>query len=438
MKRTLRLFALTAVLIGSASAAGSASTLKVLHRFCRTAPCKDGNAPTWSLALTPDGRVLGAVLGGARFNNGGVFELRQVAGDKHWHESLAYSFCRKKHCKDGNALFNSLTMDAAGALYGATQGGGHLGKGVVFKLTPDGSGGWRYSTLYRFCQIEKCLDGAGGDGALVFDAQGNIYGTTYGGGSGDKGVVYELSPAARDHEWTEKVLYNFCTQANCADGNQPLTGVTYVGAASGTPYDGVSPLFGTTSFGGNGGDPGSGVVFSLTPHGGTWQESVLYAFCPGGDPCADGNEPAQAGSLSFDAQGRIYGATQWGGTATFGGGVLFRLNRHGGKWEERVLHTFCTGSCEDGLGPNANPIMDAAGNLFGTASGGGAGSNGVIYELVAGPHPTLTTLHDFCVQTCGDGRNPQSALVMDANGDLFGTAMTGGDNGNGTAFELTP
>ncbi|SRR5579862_278345 len=439
------LWTLAAAALALMPTAASASTLTTLHSFCSSSPpaCTDGDTPTEAVVLTPQGDVLGSVLMGAKLDHGGVFDLRRKPGGGKWHESLAYSFCRKKHCKDGNGLFSGLTADASGNVYGATQDGGHLDRGVVFKLTPDGSGGWRYSTIYRFCQLKRCLDGRGGDGTLVFDTQGNIYGTTYGGGSAGKGVAYELSPSQRDHEWTQKVLYNFCSQPNCADGNQPLIGLTYVGAASGTPYDGLSPLYGTTSFGGNGSAPGSGVVFSLTPGGGTWQESVLYAFCPAGDPCADGSGPAQAGPLSFDGQGNIYGATMSGGTGQLDGkGVLFELSRKGGTWKESVLHTFCVDTCDDGGLPAANPIMDATGNLLGTAEIGGAHQDGVIYKLSTGRKPALTTLYDFCaLANCADGRGPGSVLQMDADGDLFGTTQQGGTSSSdpaGTAFEFTP
>jgi uncharacterized repeat protein (TIGR03803 family) len=433
MNRMPKLFLWVAVCLGLVPAASSAATLTTLYSFCSKPSCTDGNQPTSAVVLTPSGDVLGGVLMGGK-SLGGVFDLRRIPGHKNWHESMALNFCRNTHCKQGDGLFSGLTADAAGNVYGETQSGGRFDDGVVFKLTPDGKGGWLGSNLYNFCRLENCLDGNGGDGAMVFDTQGNIYGAAFGGGTANKGVVYELSPpASRDQEWTLKVLYNFCAQPNCADGNQPLTGVTYAGAASGAPYDGVSPLYGTTSFGGNGANPGSGVVFSLTPHGGAWQESVLYSFCPDLDTCAGGNQPAEAGSLSFDAKGNIYGATQWGGTDQLGHGVLYELSRKGGTWNETVLHTFCQSTCGDGAGPSANPIMDAAGNLFGTVS------SGVAYELVPGRHPALNVLYTFCaLANCADGEEPNSVLAMDADGNLFGTTQAGGAARAGTVFELTP
>src|ERR1019366_934096 len=207
--------------------------------------------------------------------------------------------------------------------------------------------------LYSF--IHNGTDGGFPQAGLIFDAAGNLYGTTSEGGtssscSGGCGTVFELTPTAGGG-WTEKVLHNF--NSNGTDGANPYAGLI---------FDAAGNLYGTTTVGGT---YYYGTVFELTPTaGGGWTEKVLHSFNYNG---TDGNNP-QA-SLTIDAAGNLYGTTSGGGTYGNYKGTVFELTpAAGGDWTETVLHNFVG---PDGAAPLAGLIFDAAGNLYGTTSGGG-------------------------------------------------------------------
>ena len=150
-------------------------------------------------------------------------------------ETVLYSFCPLSHCPDGS-FPSGLVMDAAGNLYGTTQEGGISpfvggGAGVVFKLAPNGT----YTVRYSFCPQNGCADGSHPGAGLIIDGAGNLYGTTYQGRTNNNGVVFQLAP-----DGTYTVLYNFCQQSNCADGANPLAGLVMDAAGNlyGTTYQG--------------------------------------------------------------------------------------------------------------------------------------------------------------------------------------------------------
>jgi len=267
-----------------------------------------------------------------------------------------------------------------------------------------------YTVLHNF---DGGDDGGEPASGVTFDQQGRIYGTASLGGSHGYGLVYRIV-----HQGEGAVLspiYNF----HGGDGDTPYARVLF-------GPDGL--LYGTTAFGGAGSD---GTVFSLQPPATAcetvlcpWVETVLHGFTGG----ADGGYP-EFGDLSFDQAGNIYGTTESGGSS--GDGVVFKLSRSGGGWTESVLWNF-TGH-GDGGGPYAGVIFDNAGNLYGTATFGGASNLGTVYELSPTQSGwTETTLYSF---TNNDRGNPFGGLAMDANGDLFG--LTGGGYGPGAAYELT-
>lgn len=225
----------------------------------------------------------------------------------------------------------------------------------------------RETTLYSF--QGGTTDGANPRTGLIADQQGNLYGTTSGGGSNGQGTVFKLTrPSGGETQWTETVLYSFCSQANCSDGGQPLAGVI---------FDQQGNLYGTTEIGGASANcQGScGTVFKLTPPSGgatQWTETVLHAFQGGS---TDGGNPVAG--LIFDPQGNLYGTTSaWGwGERTpncpTGCGIVFRLTpRAGGEtpWTETVLYRFQLGS---GSNPSGGLILDQDGALYGTTKGGG-------------------------------------------------------------------
>jgi uncharacterized repeat protein (TIGR03803 family) len=331
----------------------------------------------------------------------------------NWYEKVLRSF---GNGTDGYAPSAGLIFDAAGNLYGTTQyGGGANAYGTVFELTPAGGGNWTETVLYSF---RSGTDGAVPGAGLIFDAAGNLYGTTTAGGP-NNGTVFELTPTTAGG-WTEQVLYRFCSQANCTDGQYPYGSLI---------FDAAGNLYGTTEFGGT---YGAGTVFKLTPAaGGGWTETVLYSFGRG----TDGASPLVG--LIFDVVGNLYGTTTFGGT--YGAGTVFELTpTAGGGWTETVLHSFNPNNGTDGFNPYAGLIFDAAGNLYGTTYYGGSYGGGTVFELTpaAGGGWTETVLRSFGNGT--DGFWPYAGLIFDHAGNLYGTTEYGGTHNYGTVFELTP
>jgi uncharacterized repeat protein (TIGR03803 family) len=297
-------------------------------------------------------------------------------------------------------------------LYGTTVSGGDRFFGTVFKLTPTGV----KKILYNFCEQNNCSDGNDPAGGLVFDQKGNLYGTTFEGGIScylGCGVVFKLTPQGK-----ETVLYRFCAETNCTDGEFPLGSVV---------IDKEGNLYGTTY---QGGANAYGTVFRLTPDG---KETVLHSFGAQGD----GKFP-EAG-LVFDQAGNLYGTTYQGGAHAYG--TVFRLTPDG---KETILYSFCAReNCADGEGPQAGLVFDQKGSLYGTTLGGGIQLHGTVFKLTPDGHEKV--LYSFCLQTaCADGANPSAPLIFDQKGNLYGTTTGGGltndtcSTGCGTVFMITP
>jgi uncharacterized repeat protein (TIGR03803 family) len=381
-----------------------AQTFTVLYDF---AGPPDGGVPYDALVYT-DGTLYGTTLvGGAgactiEYEPVGCGTVFKVGGKK---ETVLYSF---KGTPDGSSPIGGLVRDKSGNLYGTTARGGAFGYGTVFRIT-----GKKETVLYSFKGVP---DGAY-PGNLVRDAAGNFYGTTgNGGANGDGGTVFKV-----DANGNEAVLYSFCSQSQggiCVDGQFPAD-------AGGLVMDATGNLYGTTTSGGN---TDEGTVFKLDASG---NEIVLYSFCP--DPgCADGADPE--GGLVMDASGNLYGTTYSGGTDQ---GVVFKVDPSG---TETVLYTFCADPSCGGNGPIGGLIMDAKGNLYGTALSGGNGGGGTVFELDTSG--TFAVLHSF---TNGPPEEPVGGLVMNAKGNLYGTASQGGPGnctiefyGCGAVFKLKP
>jgi uncharacterized repeat protein (TIGR03803 family) len=179
-----------------------------------------------------------------------------------------------------------------------------------------------------------------------------------------------------------------------------------------------------------GGANGWGTVFELIPNGGKWTEQTLYNFCSKSG-CTDGSFPA---GVVFDTAGNLYGTTFSGGV--YDRGTVFELMPNHGTWTEKVLHSF--GGGNDGNGPESGLVIDASGNLYGTTFFGGAYHGGMVFELIPNNGTwTEKALHWFKDNGKG-GSNPAATLVLDKSGNVYGTTPYGGIYGYGTVFELIP
>jgi len=280
------------------------------------------------------------------------------------------------------------------------------------------------TVLTSFNRNDALVGGLEPDAGLIFDAVGNLYGTTALGGTecaadDGCGTVFKLTPKAGEG-WAETVLHNF--NLNGKDGINPFAGVI---------FDDAGNLYGTTQAGGA---YGYGTVFELErTEAGGFAEKILHSF---GKNASDGKSP-YAG-VTFDAAGNLYGTTSAGGY--FGNGAVFELVRtSAGGFAEKILHSF-SNKGTGGSGPMAGLIFDTAGNLYGTTFYGGAYGGGTVFELTptAGGSWTETVLHAFYFER-PDGIEPDAGLIFDGAGNLYGTTLGGSDNaGYGTVFELSP
>jgi uncharacterized repeat protein (TIGR03803 family) len=403
-------------------AAHAAVAEKVIYSF----PVGDGTTTTSEiLTLDKAGNLYGVAAGGVT-PNGEVFELTPIKGGG-WTETNIYTFTGGS---DGSGPSGGVVFDKAGNLYGVTASGGDgcsSGCGTVFELTPSENGPWTETVLYSFAGGS---DGSYPESILIFDEAGNLYGgTAFGGdlsckftGGSGCGTVFELSPG-QNGQWTEKVIHVF---KGGHDGVQEVP--------SGLIFDGAGNLYGTTTLGGK---YDMGTVFKLAPsRTGYWNETILHTFQ--GSP--DGRDPASGVAFSGSL---LYGTTAGGGNSTcyegFGCGTVFELAEMDREWTEIIIHNF-QGS--DGIGPNGPPVFDQAGNLYGTTSAGGGGpcSNcGTAFKLTPTGDANWqeTTLRDFGSRK-GDGMYPESGLIFNESGKLFGTTEDGGKYGYGAVYQIAP
>ena len=394
----------------------SAQTFTTLATF----DGNNGDRPFGPLVQGTDGNFYGTtVYGGANCNGGQpygcgtIFKMNSTG-------TLAtlYSFCSQPNCTDGSYPFSGIIQAANGSFYGTT--GGDNDNGTVFRITSKG----KLITLYRFCSRPNCTDGEGPVGGLVQAANGNFYGTTALGGTGTNGnggTVFKITPKGK-----LTTLYSFCSQPNCADGQEPLAAL--IQATDGNFY-------GTTQYGGTGAGQ-SGTIFKITPAG---KFTSLYSFCSQPD-CADGIFPSA--SLVQGSDGNFYGTTQENGT-NGGPGTAFKVTSEGAL---TTLYTFCSQpNCDDGGDPFGGLVLGTDGNFYGaTYSGGtGKGRGGEIFRM--SPEGTLTGLYGFCSQPdCTDGELPYSSPILATNGIFYGVTASGGifscnpdDIGCGTSFSLS-
>ena len=343
----------------------------VLYRFTLA----DGGNPKSGVVLDSSGNIYGTTTtGGSNAYYGVIYKL---------DATNQYTVLHNLSLRDGEG-WAGVIRDPAGNIYGNTRD-------EIFELQPGGN----YKRLYKF---EATLNGTDPYAGIIRDPDGNLYGTTYSGGVANQGVVYKLPVGG---QYT--VLYRF-PDPNPTNGADPVGGLA---------ADPEGNLYGTTFAGGI---SNIGTVYKQDASG---HQTVLYNFMNG----TDGANP-WAG-VTLDGAGNLYGTTLYAGAAYAGN--VFKLDAAG---NETVLYTFTGGS--DGGIPFARVILDAAGNLYGTTSYGGAANVGVAYRLDSGGNETV--LYSF---TGGpDGGHPSSALTLDKAGNLFGTTEYGGAANAGVVYKL--
>lgn len=401
-----------------------AQTYTVLHAFRATDGALPYATPTMDKGRNVYGTTYNYVKG---YNWGTVWRVAFHGSGWTFSELLAFP--------GGYASypFGGVTFGPDGALYGGTEGS--FGKGVIYRVAPPPtfcgsvSCSWSYTELYQYAGSG---DGVYMEGDLVFDAAGNIYGTSYGGGQYGGGTVFKLTPTGGG--WTKTVLHDF---GNGIDGSGPWSGLV---------FDKAGNLYGTTREGGNltcTYKYGCGTVYRLTPSGDSWTESVIYYF----HGQSDGS--AIYAPLIVDDAGNLYGSASAQGPNN--GGTVFELSPSGGGWTFNLLYAFDYSGYAPWPGPHGKLVMDPTGDLYGVTSldGGenGGENSGTIFKLAPSSGAYVySTLYTFCSQpSCIDGYGPLGGLARDANGNLYGTTSSGGDTGPacgnegcGVVFKFTP
>ena len=365
------------------TASGKVTTL---HSFCSQSGCLDGETPEGALMQATDGNLYGTTeFGGTDKGDGWggtIFEITPAGTF-----TTVYNFCSLPNCADGQAPYAPLIQARNGSLYGVTSAGGgssncQLGCGTVFELSASGS----LTTLHTF----SLSDGAGPSG-LMQGADGNLYGTTYSGGTGSGsvcqngcGTIFKITPAGGF-----TILHNFCTQANCSDG----------AVANGLILATDGNFYGTTFYGGN--YISEGTIFRMTPQG---SFTTLYAFCSQ-TGCPDGQYP---GELLQDTDGNFYGVAEQGGSGLNGYGTIFRFST--------------------GLAPFVKLVRDSGkvGQVGGILGQGFTGTTGVFLN---GTPATFTVASDTYIQsTVPAGASSGYVTVQTPSGTLI----------SNLPFQLTP
>jgi hypothetical protein len=426
-------------LLGTPSTA-EAQTLTVLHTFIGEHN-EDGAAPMHGVVLDRAGNLYGTTFNGGlhgaagdvcfTFSDDGgcgtVFKLAKHGSS--WIYSQLYKF---EAAPDGN-FPNGVVIAPDGSLYGTTYGGGFAGSdfcnnffngcGIAFRLQPQAnvcpslSCPWTETVLHTFTGMNG--DGAiPGNGDLIFDHPGNVYGTTTMGGTAGFGTAYELTPSQGG--WTENIFYTF-------DPSQQELG----NPSGGLLMDQAGNFYGNSGYNIDG-QPNGG-VYQLVHTQSGWTANALQIF-----QCTGGLNGCFPDALLFDPSGNLIFATSSSGFHHLG--TVDRLDASSG-WSLDLLYTFQTGQGWT----NDRLTMDAAGNLYGVASNCATGY-GCIYKLTPSESGySFTDLYDF---TGGpDGESPSGPVAIDANGNLYGTAAFGGNlsrclgegvNGCGTVWKFTP
>jgi uncharacterized repeat protein (TIGR03803 family) len=400
VRNILAIVSATACLV---TAAWAASTTKLIYSFAGNA---DGEYTDTELVADSAGNLYGTSVQGGTFGGGTIFQVTPAGV-----HTVLYNFTGGT---DGGEPYKGVTLDAQGNLYGTavTGGGGSCegGCGVVFKLMNSG-GTWTQSVVHTFLGS----DGSGPGSPVAIDTHGNIYGTTPTGGVNGMGVVYELKQNGTGG-WAFGVIHTF-TGGNDGGG----------GSASPLLIDAAGNLFGVCTVGGAN---GFGTVYEMSLTQGKWRLTTLYAF----KDQPDGALPY--GGVISDKAGNLYGTTYYAGV--YDVGTVYKLTRTNGTWTETVLYSFKGG--QDGSSPISSLVADAAGNLYGTTSDGGAAacSCGVIFKMTRGTTGKWTESVAYRFPGTPQPGFAYNGMVLDSAGHFYGATVHGGSGNDGAIYEFTP
>jgi uncharacterized repeat protein (TIGR03803 family) len=402
-RRSLVILFFTALLAFPAFAAARPT---LLHTFTGG---DDGSYPDSNLVEDANGNLYGTTQIGGVYGFGTIFELSPTENG-NWRFSVLYTFTGGS---DGGNPLGSLTLDQGGNAYATVSSGGENGLGAIIELSPPSREGkqWTETVLYSFQGGE---DGGLPFGAVIFDAAGNLYGTTSIGGKNHVGcppargcgTIFQLTPNG-DGSWNKRVLHEFSDAFG--EGAAPRVGLT---------IDAAGNLYGTTYEGGNNDECegyGCGTVFQLSPTDGRhWAFKNLIDF--------NGRDAALAGGGVIINNGALYGTALYGGENNQG--VIYSLTQDADRWKFAVEYSF---DGLDGLRPSGNLAFDTAGNLYGATYEGGANDWGSIFQLLPGTGGwTENILYSFVTTGRGYGANPLGGVIIDGSGNLYLTANQGG------------
>jgi uncharacterized repeat protein (TIGR03803 family) len=375
----------------------------------------DGEYPSTDLIVDAKGNLYGtSVLGGK--GGGTVFELKPTATG--WTHKVLYGFTGGA---DGGQPYGGVTFDSYGNLYGTAVVGGtggscvESGCGVVFKLTRSG-GKWTESVIYNFTGGN---DGYGPGGGLTLGKDGSLFGMTPTGGAQGLGVIFQLRPGPASGAWVLTVIHTF------TGGKDGATG-----SAGRLLQDHAGTLWGVATVGGT---HNAGTAFKLrADSAGTWKLSPIYQFK--GQP--DAGFPY--GGLISDGDGNLFGTTYYDGANNLGS--VYELSRSAtAGWTERVLYSFKGG--KDGEKSISTLVRDAADNLYGTTSEGGAAGCGcgTIFKLSRTASGTWleSVAHRFA-GVPADGAFAYNGMVAGSPGRFYGTTVHGGNGDDGVIYQFTP
>jgi uncharacterized repeat protein (TIGR03803 family) len=403
------MLAVLSVLLLVSPRTAHAQTETVLYNFCSiqvSGVCQDGNWPASNLTFR-DGNYYGTTtyggVGNMGFGGGTVFELAPN-GSGGWQETVLYSFCSVVGgyiCVDGGFPQGPVIFDSAGNIYGVTPAGGNTceltyGCGAVFELSPVGLG-WTETVLYAFCPGGSCQYGIEPGAITVMDSAGNLYLTNSSG-------VLQLSPSSG--VWTIRLI-SFNT-INPNVGLVDSSGNIFVLAPSPTA--------------------GQQALFEVSPNGkGGWTTTELYSFKGSGGYWSN---------LAMDQAGNFYG--EWQGDGKTAPGTVYQLSPGTSGWTKKTLFTFdYDNSALDGFSPSGGLVLDSSGKIYGTTNQGGTYGLGTVFELV----PVGLGNYEekvFWSFNGTDGSYPSGSPILDSAGNLYGTTTQGGSTGNGVVYEVTP